>query len=382
VTFSSRTTENVFRKRGAIPLALALALIGCGKEEIKVYQVSKDKTEPPPMVNPHGSKMVGNIPRTPAESLPHLTWTQPSGWETVAPGEVRVASFNVKGPGNKQADVSIVPLPGLAGGDLNNVNRWRGTVGLQPVAQEELSKVAERVEIAGLESSLYEQAGQNPAEDGKTRILAAIQHREGTAWFFKMTGDDELVAQQKPAFIEFLKSLRFEAAEAQPALPPSHPPIESLAGQPPAAGASETKPSWEVPGGWKAEPPSEMLLAKFSATDNAARAEITVSSFPGDVGGLLANVNRWRQQVKLAPIDETGLAQAVSQLEVPVGKGSLVDLNGTDAKTGQKARLVGVAVPHGGQTWFFKMLGDEPVVAREKDAFLKFVQSVKYPNAP
>jgi hypothetical protein len=107
-----------------------------------------------------------------------------------------------------------------------------------------------------------------------------------------------------------------------------------------------------------------------------------VSSFPGDVGGLLANVNRWRQQVKLPAIDEAGLAQAVSQVEMQAGKGSLVDVNGTDAKTGQKARLVGVAVPHGGQTWFFKMLGDEPVVAREKDAFLKFVQSVKYPNAP
>ena len=43
-----------------------------------------------------------------------------------------------------------------------------------------------------------------------------------TKYLTKLAGDDELVAQQKPAFIEFLKSLRFETAEAQPALPPSH----------------------------------------------------------------------------------------------------------------------------------------------------------------
>ena len=145
----------MFWKRGAIPIALALVLVGCGKEEIKVYQVSKEKTEQPAMANPHGGKMVGNIPRAPAEALPHLAWTLPGGWETVAPGEVRLASFNVKGQGNKQADVSVIPLPGLAGGDLNNVNRWRGSVGLQPVTQEELAKLAEKVEIAALESSLF-----------------------------------------------------------------------------------------------------------------------------------------------------------------------------------------------------------------------------------
>ena len=43
------------------------------------------------------------------------------------------------------------------------------------------------------------------------------------AWFFKMTGDDALVAEQKPAFIEFLKSVSFPAAGAQAQLPPAHP---------------------------------------------------------------------------------------------------------------------------------------------------------------
>jgi len=52
----------------------------------------------------------------------------PEGWNEVPPGEMRVASFNVKKDG-KQADVSVIPLPGDAGGDAANVNRWRWTVG-------------------------------------------------------------------------------------------------------------------------------------------------------------------------------------------------------------------------------------------------------------
>ena len=142
------------------------------------------------------------------------------------------------------------------------------------------------------------------------------------------------------------------------------------------------KPAWTVPAGWTEEPPTRMLLAKFSVIDQEARAAITVSSFPGDVGGLLANVNRWRGQVGLPPIAETDLVQAVKQLETQAGNASLVDLAGTDAKTGKKARLAVVIVPRAGQTRFFKIMGDEQVVAREKDAFLKFVQSARFPDVP
>ena len=98
------------------------------------------------------------------------------------------------GKDGKQADVSVVPLPGMAGSDLDNVNRWRGQVGLPGVSEAELAKLAQPVEIAGQPATLYEQAGADPGSGKKTRILAAISRRDGVAWFFKMTGDDDLVA--------------------------------------------------------------------------------------------------------------------------------------------------------------------------------------------
>ena len=151
-------------------------------------------------------------PDTSGSAAPALQYKGPTGWNEVAPGQMRAASFRVPGKDGKQADVSVIPLPGLAGSDLDNVNRWRGQVGLPGISEAELAKLAQPVEIAGQSASLYEQAGSNPGPGDKTNILAAITRRDGTAWFFKMTGEAALVTEQKPAFIEFLKSVSFPAA--------------------------------------------------------------------------------------------------------------------------------------------------------------------------
>jgi hypothetical protein len=124
-----------------------------------------------------------------------------------------------------------------------------------------------------------------------------------------------------------------------------------------------------------------MLLAKFLITASEGKAEITVSAFPGEVGGLLANVNRWRAQVGLAPVGQADLDQQVTSLDVLGGKAMLIDVSGTNPKNGQRTRLIGAMVPREGQTWIYKLMGDEPVAEREKAPFIKFVQTVRYPNA-
>lgn len=47
---------------------------------------------------------------------------------------------------------------------------------------------------------------------------------------------------------------------------------------------------------------------------------------------------------------------------------------------GIPTQLVAVNVPHGANTWFYKLVGDAVVVPREKEAFVKFVQTVAYPR--
>ncbi len=372
--------------RGVDPvLLLAAALLaGCGRSDVQVYQVPKEEK---------GTQMAANglPPGHPDTSggattgLPTLTWTLPDGWEQGAAGEMRLASFRAKGPDGKSADVSIIPLPGMAGGDLNNVNRWRGQVGLEPLTEPELAKAGQPVQVQGQTAQLYDQAGESPGSGEKTRILAAILRREGVAWFFKMTGDDALVAQQKPAFTKFLESVQF-GPSGQPELPPSHPPIGagSMATQMPLASleARAPKPEWQVPPGWQEVSAGQFLAAKFVIPGDAnAQAAVNVSMSSGDGGGWAGNVNRWRQQLGLSQLNEAELKSATATLECSAGNGSVVDISGADARSGQKARLVGVMVPRGGQTWFYKLMGPEGLVAREKDAFTKFIQGAKYPNA-
>jgi hypothetical protein len=141
-------------------------------------------------------------------------------------------------------------------------------------------------------------------------------------------------------------------------------------------------PTWTVPAGWQTGPLAQFLVAKFIIPGTAANtlAEVNVGSL-SNAGGLLANVNRWRSQLALEPVDDAGLGKVISTLDAGGIPATVVDFSGTDPKTGKPARLVGVIVPRIGQTWFYKLMGDAELVAQQKDALMQFVKSAKYPGA-
>jgi hypothetical protein len=382
-------------RRFLILTPLLFLAAGCQRDGIKVYHVAKDQepaqqqaapVPPADSANPAMPPGHPDISSAPAMAAPPasesaqspLTWKTPDGWTEVPPSEMRLASFKVAGANGKQADVSIVPLPGMAGTDDANVNRWRGQVGLSDASSDELQKSAETVEAGGQPAQLYDIAGATG------RILGVIQHRDGMAWFYKMTGDADLVEQQKPAFVEFLKSLKFQAApvsggmgEMPATLPPGHPAIGDMT-TPAAASAPishDGQPNWQVPAGWQEISGGQFLVAKFTLTgDGGATAAVNVSSSAGDGGGMAANVNRWRGQLGLPPISEI----FTTSLDVAGGKAQLVEMSGTNAQTGQPSQLIAVIVSQPDQTWFYKLMGDAKVVAGQKDAFVQFVQSAKY----
>jgi len=372
-------------------LSVILLAAGCQREQVQVYRVDKDPaplpvtatitpssdpTPPAATALPPDHPDVSAATATPDSTGP-LTWTTPTDWTEVPPSEIRVASFKITQDG-RTADVSVIPLGGMAGGDSANVNRWRGQVGLSALSEDEIQKSADPVEIGGQPASLYDAGG---ASDTAPRIIGAIQHRDDTAWFFKLAGDGKLVEQQKAAFVEFLKSVKFAGmAPAQaglPAtLPPGHPDISNMGNTSTDTTpiSHEGQPNWQVPTGWREVSGGQFLAAKFLLTNDGGIAAVNVSRSAGDGGGLAANVNRWRGQLGLPPVTDV----STSPVDVAGGTGSLVDLSGTSAQTGQPVRLVAVIVTQADNAWFYKLMGEAKVVENQKDAFVKFVQGAKY----
>ena len=200
--------------------SLASALIfsntGCDRNHVKVYRLEPDDASLPAPGPVTSAAMPDSLPAPDNRSQPSLKYILPAGWKEKALTQMRVASFEVSENG-KTADFSIIPLGGTAGGDFANVNRWRGQVGQPPLDETESQKLAERVEVAGQPSDLYDVTGTTPGSGDPERIIGVILHRGDTAWFFKLTGDPDLVEKQKPAFTSFLKSLEFGGPACQPA---------------------------------------------------------------------------------------------------------------------------------------------------------------------
>ena len=118
-----------------------------------------------------------------------------------------------------------------------------------------------------------------------------------------------------------------------------------------------------------------MILAAFGVTAPTGTADVTISKLAGDGGGVVPNVNRWRGQLNLPPASSSEIMNTLKTFEVANSKASLVEISGTAAKTGKPAKMLAAIVPHEGQTWFYKLMGDGEVVEAQKDDFQKFIQS-------
>jgi len=347
-------------------------LVGCGNSDIRVYTVPKEKP---------------SLAATSSEGQPQVHWQTPAGWEEREAGGMRLARFAASGKDGQEADIAVIPLRGVDAASADLVNIWRKQIGLPAASSEEISQHAEKIKIGSSEGQLFELVSTEPVIDGKSkaRTYVAVLSTNESTWIFKMSGHDGFVAEQKPAFTAFLNSISIQGGSGTGASEPRF--VSTNARRIPTGPGAEGspslgKPAWQVPSGWQEQPPSQMLLAKFLVGGDAGgKAEVTVSAFPGDTGGLLANVNRWRGQVGLTNIDQADLSNQVTSVDVMGGKAMLIDVTGQNPKNGQKARLIGAIVPREGKTWFFKMIGDEQVAEREKPIFVKFIKTVQFPDA-
>ena len=210
---SPRTAPSLLKASllaGAGLLSLAL---GCNRDQVSHFRVPKEAVAghpDHPGHEDHAEGMAQGGSELPPPAQPgargSLKWSLPKGWSEVAGEGMRFATF--KTPVAGKVEATVVVLPGPAGGELANVNRWRGQIGLPPIDEAALAKARVAVKTKAGALNVYDFTSEGQA---KSRMVAGlIATPDGNTWFLKLTGDAGPVAKAKPDFMRILESLRLD----------------------------------------------------------------------------------------------------------------------------------------------------------------------------
>ena len=347
----------------------AVLLAGCEKNsEIKVYRVSKAPLEESAPQQQDAMPTNTAAPRMPGGLAPTASSavTTPPNWEPQPLSQMRQASFLVKGDNGATADISLVSLGTAAGNVLDNVNRWLDQLGQPPITEQKLGAVAQRLHTSLGDVIIVDLAGlpkdADPTKDG--RIIAGMATTGDSTLFFKMRGNADLTEAQKGDFIKWVAAVCDAQTETRS---PQMAAVQTTgAGEPPQV-------KWNTPESWTEVPPSSMRYASFNAAaENGDKIDISVVTFPGEGGSDPDNINRWRGQIGLPPLDANAVASQIAPLKTEDATFSTTEI------VGAKARTIAAWTRHDGRVWFFKATGPSAAVEKEKPNFVKFIESVRF----
>ncbi|MCB1069436.1 MAG: hypothetical protein KDL31_03710 [Kiritimatiellae bacterium] len=169
--------------------------------------------------------------------------------------------------------------------------------------------------------------------------------------------------------------------------PPQAPMASSMppAGSSPMASAMGALPEgmnqpaadlhWTTPDGWEELPGDGVRLVTF----RMAGAECSVTTFPGDVGGVEANLRRWWGQLSSTAFSAPALDQVMGQATPLAARGGITgQLYDFDAALPADApnSTVAAILDLGGSTAFVKLTGKRDVLQAQKPALLALAQSM------
>ncbi len=331
-------------KRLLFLVAIVLMLSGCKDKSIIVYEAPKDIRTKHPHSEASASTQTND-----------LSWEKPEAWESTALSSFRKGSFSFTSSSGQKVDISIITFPEKAGGLFENINRWRDQLHLLPLSQDQLSDNTTSINIAGQSATLVEMVSEAAIieEKFKSRIIAAILPDDQQSWFFKMIGEDTAVLSQKETFISFLTSIKREPPKSEVAQP-------------------NQEISYQKPTNWKELPPTPPRQASFQVKEDG---DISIIAFPGEVGGNLANINRWREQIGLSPINNEDLPTITETIMMGDSPALIVHIENQES-------ILAAILPQGSKTWFVKFRGPSDIVSSEKATFLQFLQTIHFNPSP
>ncbi|MBK1876541.1 hypothetical protein [Pelagicoccus mobilis] len=339
----------------------------CRKPEVQVYNAPKNAAQAArPLAQTAAASQQSQAPQ---EQLP-LSWTPSTQWKELPPTQFRKGNYQFSDDAGL-AEITVTSFPGSTGGLLANANRWLRQASLPEVDQARLAEIVSEVQLSSQVTASVLDLKAESRDPSSTRVYAAIIPYQGQSWFIKMSGPYPTVQSQIPAFGKMLRSVRFgEEARSQQAEhnhEHEHQHIGDL--------------TFDTPDGWVPSQGSSMRIASLAVKkEGHPPADFAVTSFPGDTGGLVANVNRWRNQIGLSNWNSEQVNAAAETIMNPAGhEFTFFELKAENGESSQDDQRILVAIMNfAGRSWFFKLRGDALLLELQDEEFKALLQSVHF----
>lgn len=182
-------------------------------------------------------------------------------------------------------------------GDGEEIRRYR----VPPLAEADDLPAVQQQQTTAAPMTPGDDHNHDHAHDhGPPRMIVAIIEHGGRNWFFRMLGPAADIPAEVQHFVSLLQSLDFDASG----------------------------PQFQTPDHWQELEASGLRYAAFRFGHADHPIELTVVPLGAEAGSLLANVNRWRGQLNLPPLNEAGLANVVMRHELSGREVVIVDIGG------------------------------------------------------
>lgn len=137
---------------------------------------------------------------------------------------------------------------------------------------------------------------------------------------------------------------------------------------------------WTVPQGWQETTnTSGMRMASYGVgTPDGRSMDVSVVVLGADSGSVLDNVNRWRRELKLPPIEASDLDSVREPVRIGQEASTLYDMTSEEAviQDEHRGRTLVAMLDAGGATVFFKAMGEARLVGEQKPNVIQWLNSV------
>ena len=354
-------------------IACLFLLNACKKGEPSQYSLDKTKEEQAKRsYEPLGTAPTSSSERT-LQPTSSSIWSPPSNWTPLAAEGPFTIRFGIPDPSGQNGELGLMRFPAEAGSDLDFARYVVAETNQPWPGKEEVEKMIQTTLLNGRSISIINWLPSSEATGEKVKaVQAALLRTPQATWFARLLGSPTLLMEQSNELKQLMATFPFPGPQTASTLSAAQP-APQLADT--AKQQSELK--WETPEEWQPGKVSNLRLASFLVSDGKNDSlDISVTSFPGSTGSLVSNINRWRGQIQLPPIEKNQLLEVTTPIHIDNEEAVLVDLS-SDTQ-----RIIVAVLEYANQSLFFKLTGDQHLAEQQYINFIDFLASIELPRSP